>query len=161
MYYSLNLSCKLLYWIWRKTSLENQIHTVTLAVKTFYCTSTSIQIYWLGNGVWSTCHFIFIVTITFGPICSKKIREREKEILHRNHHKVAIEHSIIEVTVLKKQFPAFHFTFCLFHNIFLILIVILVQQLLNGSWHDSGILWNKEYKICNYKFNYSSFPHSI
>ena len=64
---------------------------------------------------------------------AKKIREREKEILHRNHHKVAIEHSIIEVTVLKKQFPAFHFTFCLFHNIFLILIVILVQQLLNGS----------------------------
>ena len=94
---------ELLNWIWRKTSLENQIHAVTLAVKTFYCTSTSIQIYWLGNGVWSTCHFIFIVTITFGPICSKKIREREKEILHRNHHKVAIEHSIIEVTVLKNN----------------------------------------------------------
>ena len=66
---------------------------------------------------------------------AKKIREREKEILHRNHHKVAIEHSIIEVTVLKKQFPISYlpFLFCLFHNLFLILIVSLVQQLLCGS----------------------------
>ena len=51
---------------------------------------------------------------------AKKIREREKEILHRNHHKVAIEHSKIEVpNCFEKQFPTYHFTFCLFHGIFL------------------------------------------